>query len=184
MRAMKIQAGYGGKQPARILTVDKGRRRVECALKDGGVVYAAVWELPVVFRWPKTGEVWMLRQDTGIWRLDSLVEDYTHLDAATSLADLAEGEARILTAPSESGSGLVINRHHAGRVKSFTIGNGSDTTFTLEHGLGTLSVDIELQDLGTGVHCVADYITVDENNIRVEFGIAPTQDQYRVTFCG
>jgi hypothetical protein len=52
--------------------------------------------VPVVFRWPKTGEVWTIRKDSGIWRLDSLAENRKVLENAISLADLGEGETRIL----------------------------------------------------------------------------------------
>jgi hypothetical protein len=74
------------------------RWRVECALRDGGAVYAAVWESPTAFRWPKTGEIWTIRKDTGIWRIDQFVQNTLEKEASSEvpLDSLEEGETRIL----------------------------------------------------------------------------------------
>lgn len=117
----RVGTGFGDKQTVRILTVDQERRRVECALRDGAAVYAAVWEIPMVFRWPQTGEVWTIRKDSGIWRLDALVQDIDEL-TNVSLSTLEEGQARIsaetlwntkgerfLTSRDQSRSGVYIN---------------------------------------------------------------------------
>lgn len=184
MRSMKIQSGYSDKQSARVLTVDQERRRVEVALKDGGVAYAAVWELPNLFRWPKTGEIWTIRRDSGIWRLDSIVEDMNHLEGSTSLADLEEGQARILAESSTEGSGVLINKFHIGRTVSFTIGDGAEDEFQVEHDLGTERVDYAMQDNGTGTRVYADFEVVDENTVTIGFGVVPTEDQYTVTLFG
>lgn len=90
--------GYTDKQVVRIMTVDKERNRVECAMRDGAMVYAAIWESPVIFRWPKTGEIWTIRKDTGIWRLGNQVEGSSTINesSATPISDLNEGETRIL----------------------------------------------------------------------------------------
>lgn len=94
------QNGYGEKQTVRVITVDKGRRRVECAMRDGAMIWAAIWETDTVFRWPEVGEIWTVRQDTGIWRLDKIVQ--SELAEAESdstpktLGELPEGETRII----------------------------------------------------------------------------------------
>ena len=94
------QNGYGEKQTVRVITVDKERRRVECAMRDGAMIWAAIWETDTVFRWPEVGEIWTVRQDTGIWRLDKIVQ--SELAEAESnatpktLRELAEGDARII----------------------------------------------------------------------------------------
>jgi hypothetical protein len=90
--------GYGDKQTVRVLTVDPERRRVECATRDGAAIYAAIWESPIAFRWPKTGEIWTVRKDTNIWRMDSLVRTTVEEGEAedVTLDELNEGETRIL----------------------------------------------------------------------------------------
>lgn len=90
--------GYTDKLTVRVLTVDKAKSRVECATRDGASIWAAVWETGEVFRWPKTGEVWTVRKDTGIWRMDKIVRTPVEekVSGEVTLDELAEGEARIL----------------------------------------------------------------------------------------
>lgn len=94
------QNGYGEKQTVRIITVDKKKRRVECAMRDGAMIFAAVWETGTIFRWPEIGEIWTVRMDTGIWRLDQIVQSIIaeHESEATpkTLAELPEGDTRII----------------------------------------------------------------------------------------
>lgn len=94
------QNGYGEKQTVRIITVDKEKRRVECAMRDGAMIFAAIWETGTIFRWPEVGEIWTVRMDTGIWRLDQIVQSIIteHESEATpkTLAELPESDTRII----------------------------------------------------------------------------------------
>lgn len=100
VKKQRNQNGYGEKVQVKIITVDKERRRVECAMRDGAMVWAAVWETGTVFRWPEVGETWTIRKDTGVWRLDQIVQ--TELNEAESeatpktLEELGEGDTRIM----------------------------------------------------------------------------------------
>lgn len=168
---MKFQPGYGEKQAARVLTVDRSRRRVEMALRDGGVVYAAIFEIPAVFRWPKQGEIWTIRRDHGIWRLDSMFEHNGLSEAGvTTLESLEEGEVRIVSEASENGSGVIINNAHAARIFTAVVGNGSSSAFTLTHNFGTEKVAITIQEhlreaiLGLPINTTMTTITVDSTS--------------------
>jgi hypothetical protein len=92
--------GYGEKIQVKIITVDKEKYRVECATRDGAMIWVAVWETGTVFRWPEVGETWTVRKDTGVWRLDQIVQ--TELAEAESeatpktLEELPEGDTRII----------------------------------------------------------------------------------------
>lgn len=92
--------GYGEKLAVRIITVDKEKNRVECATRDGAMIWAAVWETGTIFRWPEVGETWTVRKDTGVWRLDQIVQnDLTEKQSEAvpkTLLDLPEGDTRIL----------------------------------------------------------------------------------------
>lgn len=93
------QDGYGEKLTVKIMGIDKERNRVEAATKDGAMIYAAIWETPTVFRWPEAGEIWTVRKDTGVWRLDQIVQsEQMERESETtpiSLDDLPEGDTRI-----------------------------------------------------------------------------------------
>lgn len=94
------QDGFGEKQTVRVMTVDRTRNRVECATRDGAMIYAAIWETPTVFRWPEPGETWTVRKDTGIWRMDQIVQtELAELESEATpitLRNLPEGDARII----------------------------------------------------------------------------------------
>lgn len=94
------QNGYGEKQTVRVITVDKERRRVECSMRDGAMIWAAVWETDTVFRWPEVGEIWTVRQDTGVWRLDKIVQSPLAEEESSAtpkaLENLPEGDTRII----------------------------------------------------------------------------------------
>ncbi len=181
VKSMKMERGYSDKQSARVLTVDQQRRRVELALRDGGIVYAAVWDIPPLFRWPKTGEVWTIRRDSGIWRLDALVENLSIGESSTPLEELGEGQARVISEVSTEGSGLLINNFHAARVATFSLGDGILTIFPIAHKFGTENVIVSIRDVGAMIYVEADVDPVDENNLTITFGVAPTANQYSVT---
>lgn len=90
--------GYSDKQTVRIMTIDKSRSRVECSTRDGAMIYAAVWESPNIFRWPKINEIWTVRKDAGIWRLDSQIRSSIEEESGSNitLSALPEGDTRIL----------------------------------------------------------------------------------------
>jgi hypothetical protein len=61
-----MQQGISSKQRVKILTVDAASRRVEAILKDGTAIQVAVWEVPILFRWPKEEEWWTARTALGV----------------------------------------------------------------------------------------------------------------------
>jgi hypothetical protein len=66
-----------------------------------------------------------------------------------------------------------------------TVGTGSATQFTITHGLGTVDVAVTLRENTSPYEVVyPDIQIIDENNIKLLFGSAPTNNQYRVTVVG
>lgn len=107
--------GLGQRMAARVLTVDKPRRRLEAALKDGGMVYVSIMMVGPLFRMPKEGEIWWIRKDGGIWELDApldlAIQSRTGEDEGdefVQIEDLPEGQVRIDADPSETGSGIWV----------------------------------------------------------------------------
>lgn len=136
--------GYGDKSTVRIITVDKSRRRVECATRDGAMIFAAVWETANVFRWPEVGEIWTVRSDSGIWRLDSQVQSEIAEDESDTipqtLEELGEGETRI--------SGTVVHMNEIFASKA-TLGSLVVPGVPYDYGI------VEALPVTTikGVHC-------------------------------
>ena len=69
-------------------------------------------------------------------------------------------------------------------VSSFAIGNGADTSFTCEHALGTMDVIVQVYDANTGATVETAAIRVDDQNVSIEFAVAPATDGYKVVTMG
>jgi hypothetical protein len=81
------------KQTVRIMTVDPTQRRVEATLKDGAMIQIRVFEIPSVFRWPREGELWVVRKDSGFWTLLGRVEH--EQDGLGVVEELAAGTTKV-----------------------------------------------------------------------------------------
>lgn len=70
-------------------------------------------------------------------------------------------------------------------VKKYTtsIGNGSSTTFTLNHGLGTEDIAITVKEISTNM-VVYPAISYNSTSITLTFSDAPTAGQYKVIAMG
>lgn len=68
---------------------------------------------------------------------------------------------------------------------SHVIGDGTTTDFTIMHNLNTLDTNVTVKENSAPYQVVIpDFYTIDHNNIRVIFSIAPTANQYKVIIIG
>lgn len=65
-----------------------------------------------------------------------------------------------------------------------TIGDGSATSFNIDHDLGTLDVLVQVVRVSDGLTMIADVTRPTTNRVTVEFAVAPTSNQYRVIVIG
>ncbi len=63
-------------------------------------------------------------------------------------------------------------------------GNGSLTTFTITHNLGTLDVQAQIYTVSGGAQVVADITHATTNTLTLDHAVAPTTDQYRIVVIG
>lgn len=82
------------------------------------------------------------------------------------------------------GTGLSIDTASVARKYSTAIGDGSATSFTVTHNLGTRDVNVELQSASTFEIVEADIIAATTNTVTVSFASAPAASSYRVTVIG
>lgn len=65
--------------------------------------------------------------------------------------------------------------------QAFTVGNGSNTSFTLNHGKNTRDVTVQVYANASPYNEIITTVErPDTNNVTVKFAVAPTADQYRV----
>ena len=125
--------------------------------------------------------------------LDSLTEVVAAFQAAdgdinnaiTNLSDAAVANLSTEVARATSCEAIVADRLNITPVvSSFTIGDGVETVFTLNHDLGTMDVIIQIYDMTTGSTVETESIRVDNQNVSIEFADAPATASYRVVTMG
>jgi hypothetical protein len=60
------------------------------------------------------------------------------------------------------------------------VGNGSLTSFTVTHSLGSSNVSVDVVEVSTGDLVMADILVVDANNVTVNFATAPASNAFEV----
>jgi len=98
----------------------------------------------------------------------------------------------IQTSPSGAAGGLAFDASGAGgrlqidpavvvRKFSQTIGDGSSTSFNIDHNLNSLDALVQITRVSDGVNVLADITRSTVNRVIVAFAVAPSSNQYRVT---
>lgn len=64
------------------------------------------------------------------------------------------------------------------------IGNGTNTSFAVEHNLGTRDVQVQVYDNATYDTVEVDVVRTDTNTVTVSFSAAPASNAYRVVVIG
>lgn len=83
-----------------------------------------------------------------------------------------------------SGSNVSIDTAVVARKSSTTIGDGSTTSFTVTHSLGTRDVIVQVYTVSDYTEVVADITRSTTSAVTVAFAVAPTTNQYRVVVMG
>lgn len=90
------------------------------------------------------------------------------------------------------GGGLVANAHDLAIDKSIVptkysadVGDGSTTAISVTHGIGTVDVQVVVKDKTTPFEeVVVDWDATDTTHVTLNFAVAPSSNQYRVTVIG
>jgi hypothetical protein len=71
------------------------------------------------------------------------------------------------------------------RKLAFSIGDGTETSYTVNHALATRDVTVQIFDNASPFAQIeADVEHTDSNNLTIRFAVAPTSNQYRVVVVG
>lgn len=97
-------------------------------------------------------------------------------------ASTESGARTNLAAGGAQGSG--VSTPVLARKVSKTIGNNSDTTFTLIHAFNTTDVSVQVYEVSTGETVIADVARTDADTVTISFTVAPTSNSYKVVVIG
>lgn len=64
------------------------------------------------------------------------------------------------------------------------VGDGSTTTFTITHNLGTRSCMVQVMENATYEVCIPDVVMATTNTCQLIFGVPPSTNEYNVTIVG
>lgn len=154
----------------------------------------------------ETGAMWLVEQGTvnaaSQWWLNSPVAGIVITPGTTAIGIVkfnaspvyTAGNGLTLTAGQFSvGQGLgilstagqvAIDTSVVARKYSVTIGDGTTTSFTITHNLGTLDITVALRNISTGNLEYASFTAATTNTATVVFSVAPAASSYRVTCIG
>lgn len=89
------------------------------------------------------------------------------------------------TGISVSGSGIAIDTSVVVRKYSSDVGDGTSTSYTITHGLGTKDVTVAVYDNSSPyAEVMCDVLHTSTSAITLLFSVAPTSNQYRVVVHG
>jgi hypothetical protein len=113
--------------------------------------------------------------------------------ATTYVAGAGLTESPALTLNVGAGTGITVNADdiaidssYSGLAKRYAanIGDGSTTTITVTHNLGTRDVVVSIHDAATFAEVDADIVKATTNTITVAFATAPASAAYRCVVLG
>lgn len=70
------------------------------------------------------------------------------------------------------------------RKAAATIGDGTATTVTIVHNLGTRDVHVSVREAATNAGVLCDWVANTDNSVQLTFAVAPTVGQFRAAVMG
>lgn len=133
---------------------------------------------------------WVLTNNTAI-TLGTTALTFTQFSGAgayTAGAGLTQSSTDFAVG---AGTGITVNANDVAidttvvvRKYATSIGNGTNTSYTVTHNLGTLDVTCGIFTNSDGTEVEADVTHATTNTLTIAFAVAPTTNQYRVVVHG
>lgn len=77
-----------------------------------------------------------------------------------------------------------VNNFSLSNTYSATVGNGSSTSITVTHNLGTIDVVVDVSKVSTGAVVTCDVFKLTGNTVQLDFAVAPASNSIRVVIVG
>jgi len=81
-------------------------------------------------------------------------------------------------------SGFSIDTSIVARKFSANVGNGSSTSISITHNLGTQDIVVSIREIATNSGVLTDWVATDTNTVTLTFATAPASSAFRVTVVG
>ena len=114
---------------------------------------------------------------TGVWDGTDVA-----VTAGGTNSSTASGARTNLAADGTQGAGVSVPV--LARVVAKVIGDGTATSFIVQHGFVTRDVLVQVYDAATYDTVICDVVRTDTNNVTVTFSVAPTLNSFRVVITG
>ena len=114
---------------------------------------------------------------TGVWN----GTDVAVADGGTGASTTTNARTNLAV---DGTQGAGVSTSVLARVVAKVIGDGTATSFIVQHGFATRDVLVQVYDAATYDTVICDVVRTDTNNVTVTFSVAPTLNSYRVVITG
>ena len=112
--------------------------------------------------------------------IPAIVSASTTVEGIVYLATVAEAQAGTNNTKAVTPAGLkaVLDSYTGGYYQQF--GNGSSTSFTITHNLGTDRILVQIRTVATKEEVICDWRAASANTVTVAMNIAPANNEYEI----
>lgn len=93
---------------------------------------------------------------------------------------------KIINLPDATSPQQPVTLHQSIKKNTTTIGDGTNTSYTVTHGLGTQDVTVQVRQMASPYSFISpsQIQATDNNSVAISFATAPTNNQYKVIILG
>jgi hypothetical protein len=181
-----------------IITLNYGLAASVAPTLDAGIEIARGSASTVSFIWNETLDTWKATRDGETFKsvlLDGDIVGTSSIDVSSSAGVitvdtiLQSSDSYLISASGlavdvSALAGALIDEESITQKFSVDVGDGTATSFDVDHNFGTKDVVVQVYDKATDDTVEVDVVRTNTNKVTVSFTVAPAIDEYRVVVIG